>query len=254
MARSASSAPESAPTPAKAAKAAKTPTAPEKEPGRLKQLWLVFTMTRRHEPTIVWWLLLALIVPIAVAIVLNVLVFNDNLIGSILTVIAGVLLGVLAVLIVLGRRAEKAAYSQIEGQPGAVGAVLKSALRRSWQGSELPIAISPRTQDAVYRAVGKGGVALIGEGPLSRVRPMLEKERANVHRILPNVPVTLLHVGPDEGAVQLHRIYPTLARLKRALSRAEVTAVANRLASLQRNPVAIPKGIDPLKARMPRPR
>ena len=56
------------------------------------------------------------------------------------------------------------------GQPGAVGAVLKNGLRRSWTGSERPINISPRTQDAVYRAVGRGGIVLIGEGPRSRTQ------------------------------------------------------------------------------------
>ena len=74
----------------------------------------------------------------------------------------------LLALIILGRRAETAAYSQIEGQPGAVGAVLRSSLRSSWRGSEMPVAVNGKTQDAVYRAVGRGGVVLISEGPQSR--------------------------------------------------------------------------------------
>ena len=164
--------------------------------------------------------------------------------------LGGVLLG----LIVLGRRAERAAFSQIQGQPGAVGAVLKSSLRRSWIGSEMPVNVSPRTQDAVYRAVGRGGVVLIGEGPRSRTQPMLEKERANVSRILPNVPVNLLYVGPDPDATALHRIVPSLARYKSVLTKAEVVAVSNRLSSLGRNGLPIPKGIDPTRVRAPRPR
>ena len=237
-----------------AAKAARKAEREGREPGRIRQLWLVFQMTRRYDPTVVWWLLLVFIAPIALAVIISVVVLRDNVIGIILSVVTGLLLGVLFVLLLLGRRAERAAFSQIEGQPGAVGAVLKSSLRRSWTGSEMPVAISPKTQDAVYRAVGKGGVALIGEGPLSRVRPMLEKERANVQRILPNVPITIFNVGPDPDALPLHRINRSLGKLKKALNRAEVNAVANRLSSLQRNVLPIPKGIDPFKVRAPRPR
>ena len=229
---------------------------PEKEPNRLVQMWQVFQMTRRYDGTIVWWLLLCLLLPIAVAVVAAVLFSRDNVFGLVLYIVVGVLVGVLLGIIVLGRRAERAAYGGIAGQPGAVGAVLKNGLRRSWVGSEMPINISPRTQDAVYRAVGRGGVVLIGEGPRSRTQPMLEKERANVTRILPNVPVNFLYVGPDPDSTPLHRIVPSLGRFKAKLTKAEVQAVSSRLASLSRGMggIGIPKGIDPRRVRAPRPR
>jgi hypothetical protein len=233
---------------------ARPTTKPEKEPGRLKQMWQVFQMTRRYDSSIVWLLILCLVVPIGVSIVLGVLLSRANILGLVLYIIAGVLAGVLIGLIVLGRRAEKAAYGQIAGQPGAVGAVLKSGLRRNWTGSEMPVNVSPRTQDAIYRAVGRGGVVLIGEGPKSRTQPMLDKERASVHRILPNVPVNFLYVGPDAGSTPLHRIAPSLGRFKNVLTKAEVLAVSNRLASLGKNGLPIPKGIDPQRVRAPRPR
>ena len=83
---------------------------------------------------------------------------------------------------------------------------------------------------------------------------MLEKERASVQRVLPNVPVTFLTVGPDPESIPLHQINRNLRRTRKALTRAEVTAVNNRLASLQRSPIGLPKGVDPTKVRMPRPR
>ena len=226
----------------------------EKEPGRIKQMWQGFQMTRRYDKAITWYLIASLVAPIGLSVALSLLFSRDNVIGFILYVVAGVLGGVLIALIVLGRRAEAAAYSQIAGKPGAVGAVLKSGLRRSWTGSEMPINVSPRTQDAVYRAVGRGGVVLIGEGPRSRTQPMLDKERANVQRVLPNVPVSLLYVGPDPDSLALHKIVPALRKLKRVLTKAEVQAVSNRLASLGRNGLPIPKGIDPNRVRAPRPR
>jgi hypothetical protein len=233
---------------------ARPTTKPEKEPNRVKQMWQVFQMTRRYDSSIVWLLILCLVVPVGLSIVLGVLLSRANVLGLVLYIIAGVLAGVLIGLIVLGRRAEKAAYGQIAGQPGAVGAVLKSGLRRSWVGSEMPVNVSPRTQDAVYRAVGRGGVVLIGEGPKSRTQPMLDKERATVHRILPNVPVNYLYVGPDADSTPLFRIVGKLARYKSVLTKSEVLAVSNRLSSLGKNGLPIPKGIDPTRVRAPRPR
>ena len=220
----------------------------------MKQMYQVFQMTRRYDSLAVWYMLLAFLTPILVSIVLALLLSGDSVVGIILYVVAGVLGGVLAFLIVLGRRAEKAAYSQIAGQPGAVGAVLKSSLRRGWTASEMPITVSPKTQDAVYRAVGRGGVALIGEGPKSRTQKMLEDERRNVARILPNVPITFLYVGPDPESIPLHKLPGSLRKLKRSLRKPEILAVSNRLNSLGKGGLPIPKGVDPLKARAPRPR
>ena len=93
------------------ARTAPESNAPEKEPGRLRQIWMVFQMTRRYDGTIVLWLLLAFILPIAASIVLSVVVLRDNVIGIILSSITGLLIGVLLVLIVLGRKAERAAFS-----------------------------------------------------------------------------------------------------------------------------------------------
>jgi hypothetical protein len=225
-----------------------------KEPGRLKQMYQVFRMTMRYDSNAIWYFLAAFLLPVAVGVVLALVLSGDSWFGIVLYIIAGVMGGLLAFLIVLGRRAERAAYSQIEGQAGAVGAVLKTSLRRGWTGSEMPVHVSPKTQDAVYRAVGRGGVALIGEGPRSRTQKMLNDERRNITRILPNVPVHFVHVGPDADSVPLHRIPAKLRSFKRVLRKPEVIAVANRLNSLGKGGLPIPKGVDPYKVRAPRPR
>lgn len=220
----------------------------------MKQLWQVFRMTIRNDRTALWLMLAGLLLPIAAGIVLAIMLSGDNIIGIVLYIITGILGGILGFLIVLGRRAERVAYRQIAGQPGAVGAVLKSSLRRAWQASEMPVSVT-KSQDAVYRAVGKPGVVLIGEGPQSRTRRMLEEERRNVARIIPNVPIHLLHVGPDAESIPLEKLPKTLNRLKKAISKPEVFAVNNRLVSLSRtSSLPIPKGIDPTKVRAPKPR
>ncbi|CAN5160527.1 DUF4191 domain-containing protein [soil metagenome] len=233
-------------TPAPTAKA-------PKEPGRLKQMFQVFQMTVRYDKTAIWWLVGGFVLPVLAGVLLAFLLSRDQILGFVLYIVAGVLGGVLLFLVILGRRAERAAYSQIQGQPGAVGAVLKSSLRRGWTASEMPVAVSPKTQDAVYRAVGRGGVALIGEGHKSRTQPMLESERRNVARILPNVPVTLVYVGPDAESTPLYKLPTKLRSIKPSLRKPEILAVSNRLNSL-RSSLPIPKGMDPTKARAPRPR
>lgn len=62
----------------------------------------------------------------------------------------------------------------------------------------MPVAVNGKTQDAVYRAVGRGGVVLISEGPKTRTTRMLEEERRKVLRVLPNVPVTFLYVDSKD--------------------------------------------------------
>ena len=223
-----------------------------KEPGRIKQMVQVYHTTKKHDRNLTLALLLSFIAPLLVSILLAVLL-PGGWISGIIWVVSGILIGILLVMIVLGRRAEASAYRQIEGQPGAVGAVVQGALRRSWRGSEVPVAMN-RQKDAVYRVVGKGGVVLIGEGPASRTTRMLRDEERKIQRFLPNVPITQLTVGPDEDSVPLPKLSKRLLKMKSVLRRQEVVTVHNRLVSMQASPIGIPKGIDPNKVRAPRPR
>lgn len=223
-----------------------------KQPGRIKQMVQVYRTTKKHDPNLPWILLALFIAPIVVAVLLAALL-SGGIIGWILWPLTGALVGLLLVMIVLGRRAEAVAYGQIEGRPGAVGAVINGALRRSWRGSDVPVAIT-KQQDAVYRVVGRAGVVVIAEGSATRTKPLLAKEVTQLKRTLPGVKITELYVGPDGGGVPLAKFSRTLQKLKPSLSRAEVAAVYNRVSSLQSSPVGIPKGIDPNKVRSQRPR
>ncbi|MDR7234528.1 DUF4191 family protein [Agrococcus sp. BE272] len=224
----------------------------EKEPGRLKTMWSIFQMTRRNDRAALPLMLLALLGPIALVTVLAIALRQDPLF-LVLWIISGVLIGLMLMMMMLTWRAEKIAFAQIEGRPGAVGAVLKNGLRGNWTTSEMPVAVNPRTQDAIYRAVGKPGVVLIAEGPRERVARLLADEQRKVKRIVPNVPIHVVEIGPD-STTPLRRLTRTMRRLKRTLSRAEVMAVANRLTSLGQANLPIPKGIDPRRVRPGRPR
>lgn len=220
---------------------------------RLAQMWQVFQMTRRYDPTIVLWLLVSLIGPTLLGIGLGIWLGGGNVFILIMWIIAGVFGGVLVALLVLGRRAERAAFSQIEGQPGAVGAVIKSAVGRRWVAEEMPVAINPKTRDAVYRAVGRGGVVLIAEGPISRTKRLVDDEKRKTSKIVPNVPITVITVGPDSESVSLMKLRSRISKVNKAITRTEVRVVSNRLASMGTN-MPIPKGIDPLRMRPGKPR
>jgi len=217
-------------------------TSAPKKPGRIKQMVEIFQMTRRYDPSVVWLMLLAFLVVVAVALGIGFAV-NSWINGLIL----GIPLGLLAALLLMSRRAERAAFAQIEGQPGASGAAINT-LKRGWIIEEQPVAVNPRTQDAVFRAIGRPGVVLVSEGPSSRVRPLVDAERKRLNRILPNVTVHVIESGRDEGQVELRRIAKKMQKLKPELTKVEVGAVSKRVGSLG-NKLPIPKGIDPYKAR-----
>lgn len=223
-----------------------------KEPGRIRQMVEVYRVTKKQDRALPYILLFTFLAPIVLAVALS-LLLRVGIFGWIMWPLTGFLVGLLITMIVLGRRAERTAYTQIEGMPGAVGAVINGALRRSWRGSEVPIAIT-KQQDAVYRVIGRGGVVVISEGSAQRTKPLVAKEMTQLKRTLPNVKLTHLYVGPDGDGVPLPRLSRTLVKMKPALSRAEVVAVYNRLSSLQSSPLGIPKGIDLNKVRPGRPR
>lgn len=218
-------------------------TAVPKQPGRLKQISDVFKMTRRHDPNVVWLMLLAFLGVIVVGLVIGLLVNN-----WITALIIAIPLGLLAATFILSRRAERAAFAQIENQPGAAGAAL-STLRRGWITEEQPVAVNPRTQDVVFRTIGRPGVVLVSEGPSHRVKQLVDGERKRLARILPNVPVHVIESGHGEGQVPLGQVARKIQKLKPELTKVEVHAVNKRIASLSTNRLPIPKGVDPYKAR-----
>ncbi|MFM6974212.1 MAG: DUF4191 domain-containing protein [Agromyces sp.] len=220
-----------------------------KGPNRFAQMWQVFQMTRQHDSALVPLLLLSSLGPILLGVALG-FILGGGWLNITLWTILGVMTGVLLALIVLGRRAEHAAYSQIEGQPGAVGAVLRSGIRGGWISQEMPVGVT-KQQDAVYRVVGRGGIVIISEGEPARTAKLVSDEEKKAARLAANVPVHHLHVGVADGDIRLAKLTGSVRKFKNVLTKAEVAAVNNRMTSMQAN-LPIPKGIDPTKTRVPR--
>lgn len=230
---------------------AKSKDKKNKAPGQLSQMWTVYKMTAKTDRTSVWWSLLVFALAELVFVSFSVLSAPGNVFNLVIFIVVGALFGVLGAMIVMGRKAERAAYSRIAGQLGAVGAVLGSNLRKGWRSAEMPVAVNPRSQDAVYRAIGPGGVVLIGEGNRGRAKILLEDERRKVNRVAPGASVQFIYVTSDAEAVALPDLTRTLYKMKKVMNRGEVSVVAKRLESLGMN-IPIPKGIDPKKMRMQR--
>ncbi|MHA7238994.1 DUF4191 domain-containing protein [Arthrobacter sp. TMS1-12-1] len=235
--------PSGSPTPkrrlfARKPRAAKGP----KKTGRMKQVSEVFKMTRRNDPSVVWFMLLAFVGIIALGLLIGLLI------GNVITLmIIAIPLAFLAAIFILSRRAERAAFSQIEGKPGAAGAAL-SVLRRGWILQEQPVAVNPRTQDAVFRVIGRPGVILVSEGPSTRVKQLVDGEKRRMARIIPNVPIHVIETGRGERQVPLSKLPKTVQKLKKTLTKQEVYAVDKRLSALGTK-LPIPKGVDPFRAR-----
>lgn len=217
--------------------------APGASPGRVAQMRQVFTMTRRADPSVVWWMLLLFAAVMAVGLGIGLLT-GHPIYASVLALP----MALLAAMFILARRAERAAYRQLEGQAGAAGASLR-ALRRGWTVEEQPVAIDPRTQDTVFRAVGRAGVVLVGDGPAHRIGKLLSAEERKLKRVLPGVPIHLVQAGDGDGQVPLRKVGSTVMKLKPTLTKQEVEVVNKRIKSLGGMRPPIPKGIDPMRAR-----
>lgn len=217
-------------------------------PGRLKQIALTYKMTKRVDSKV------GLVVAgVGIVVFGAFLAFGFWIDHPIYLGILGFVLAFLAMAIVFGRRAERAAFGQLEGQPGAAAAVLEN-VGRGW--TVTPAVAMNRSQDVVHRAVGKAGIVLVAEGNPNRLKGLLAAEKKRMARIVTDVPVHDLIVGTDEGQVPIKKLRTTLLKLPRVLPGAQVTIVNDRLRAmgdLMKN-MPIPKGPLPKGMRMPKGR
>lgn len=231
-------------------------TEPEKRPGFFAQLRTLY----RFTVEVYRWLPAALIAMVAVAAILGalagVLIPPAAPWSVALWTITGVLLGILGALVIMTRLSTRAMYRKIDGMPGAAGQILSTSLGRRWQAGEMPVGVNPRTQDAVYRAIGRGGVVIVGEGARGRLTRLIADERARIGRVASGVPITVIHVGRGEGEVPIDRLARTIKALPNRVDKATVATVVKRVGSVSQSltSLPIPKGIDPNRVRPPRPR
>lgn len=108
-------------------------------PGRLKQIRLAYTMTKKVDTKIGLIIAGVGLLTFGVFLAIGFAIDHPIYLG-----ILGFIVAFLAMAIVFGRRAERAAFGQMEGQPGAVAAVLNN-IRRGWSPTP-PRSRSPATR------------------------------------------------------------------------------------------------------------
>ncbi len=222
--------------PSTAAKSGDSPTA--KKSGRLGQLRQAYQLTKQGDPKIGLILLGTFVFFALVGYALFWLLPPDFLVFDI---IGAVLIGLLAALIVFGRRATKSQLAQIEGQPGAAVAVL-GLLKRGWKTDQV-IAFN-KQQDVVHRLVGPPGIVLIGEGNPNRLRSLMADQRVKHQRVASETPIHEIVIGYGEGEVPLGKLNRHVTKMKRQVEPAQITDLLARLRALDasRPNIPLPKG------------
>src|SRR4029453_8994004 len=159
--------------------------------GRFRQLITAYSMTKEYDRHLGVILLSVFLVTVAIFVGIGFLLGYPVYVA-----VLGVPFGAMVALIVFGRRAERAAYGQVEGRAGAAGAAL-AMLRRGWTVQQA-VAVT-KNQDMVHRVVGRPGIVLVGEGNPARVRNLLGVEKKKHARVVGEVPIFDILVAEDEA-------------------------------------------------------
>jgi len=217
-----------------------------KDMGQLKQIWQAYKLTKEQDPALPWILLVAFVVPLVVGIVVGILV-NQWITLSIL----GLMVGLVLVMFILVRRAKRATFKRYAGQAGSAEVAL-GMLNKKWTSS--PAIAANKQLDVVHRAIGPGGLVLIGEGEPGRVKQLLESEARKHQRVTDRVEVTTIQMGDKEGQVPLNKLTKAIEKMPRKLEAYEITEIKQRLRALDavRPRLPMPKGPMPTSPRQMR--
>jgi hypothetical protein len=209
---------------------------------RRGQIFEAFKMQRKEDKALIPWMLGSIVVVAGV-------VFGIGFIFGIQWALLpfGILLGVLAAVIIFGRRVQKTVYAKADGQPGAAAWALEN-LRGKWKVT--PTVAATTQLDAVHRVLGGPGVVLVAEGAPHRVKPLLAQEKKRVARLVGDTPIYDVIIGSEEGQTPLKKVQGYLMKLPRNLKPAQVDALEAKLAALGNRGAAMPKGPMPAGAKM----
>ncbi len=213
---------------------------PEKM-SRRQQFVATYRMAKQSDPHLGLLLLGTFVVGAAIGFGLFWFFPGGGPIGLLIAAAGGLLMGLLLTLVVFGRRAQKSAYRQMEGRPGAAGQAL-GMLRRGWKTD--PMIAFNKQQDVVHRVVGPPGIVLVGEGNPNRLRGLLTNERRKHERVAAEIPIHEVICGNGEGEVPLPRLVKHVTKLGKNVKPADLTDVLNRLKALDasRSNIPMPKG------------
>lgn len=218
------------------------PTTSTENMSRRQQFAETYRMAKRSDPRLGLYILGAFVLAAAVGFAIFWFLPGSGWIGLTISIVGSLLFGLMAAMIVFGRRAQHAAYGQMEGQPGAGAAALRM-LKRGWKTE--PVIAFTKQQDVVHRVVGPPGIVLVGEGTSrARLRQLMISERRKHQRVASEVPIHEVVVGRGDGEVPLPQLVRHVSKLGRAVKPADMTDLLNRLKAMDatRSNIPLPKG------------
>ncbi len=229
---------------AKAAKERRRHSDNPKDWGTWKQLVETFKMTRKSDPSVLWWTLGGFLVPVIVFVVLGLIVKPWWI-----YLVVGVFAGAAGAMWLFSRRARKAMYTRFKGQPGSAEVALSQLDKKTWTVS--PVIAVNRHQDVVHRALGPGGLILIGEGSGNGMRQLLAAEKRRHEQVAFGVPVLTLVMGEGKDQVPLEQLEKKIKKLPKTLNAAQTAEIKSRLKALDamRPRLPMPKGPMPTSAK-----
>ncbi|MEE8868459.1 MAG: DUF4191 domain-containing protein [Acidipropionibacterium acidipropionici] len=222
---------------AKAAKERRKNSDNPKDWGTWKQLVETFKMTRKADPAVTWWVLGAVLIPIVVFVVLGIIITPWWM-----WLVVGIFAGAACGMWIFSRRARKAMYTRFKGQPGSAEVALSQLDKKKW--TTTPAVAVSRQQDVVHRALGPGGLILVGEGHGNGLRKLMAEEKHRHEQVAYGVPVITMIMGEGKDQIPLEQLDKKIKKLPKTLDDARVNEVRSRLKALDamRPRLPIPKG------------
>ena len=215
---------------------------------RLKQIGMVFSFTAKRDRLFVPLVVVAAAVPLVVTGIAIAILSGDRGGGVWIYSPLGVLVALLAVMIVLNFRSNKAMLAEADGKPGAAASIIET-LRGDWRVT--PAVVSTTQFDMVHLVIGKPGVLLLGEGQPARVRQLISQEKRRLSKVIGSADMRDFIVGNGDGEIPLKKLRPTLMKLPRTITGKDVNALDRRLKALSARP-QMPKGAIPKNMRPPK--
>lgn len=213
---------------------------------RFGQLATAYRSLREVDSRALAYLILAALAGVLVGVGVG------TLVGIWAMPVFGLIFALLAVLITLNVRLQRAQYRVLDGQPGASAAILES-MRGQWFVSRF-VSLNTK-QDMVHRVVGRCGIVLVGEGAHQRVKGLLAKEESRLRRAVGDTPIRTVICGDGAGEIPLRKLQSTLTKFPKKLKNTDVPRLDRKLKPFDKA-LPIPKGIDPMvvNRRRPKPR
>lgn len=207
------------------------------EMGRIRQIVQAYKLTHEYDKALPWLMIGAFVLPIVIGVLIGLFAANSPVFGGLM----GVAVGLILAMFVLVQRVKRATFARYEGELGS-GQVALGMLDKKWVSQ--PAIAATKHKDVVHRAIGPGGIVLVGEGDPGRVRQLLAAEQRKHEKFTNDVLVTTYQIGDKDGQVPLNQLTNKIKKLPKALQPHQVTEVKSRMRAIDavRPAAPMPKG------------